>query len=139
MGRAASGEIEISRSHYELALLTTLNEQLTSGDVTVARSHRWTDVRGLPHFADHLAAEREQHYAALGLPIDSGTYLTQLEERLHEVTAGVDGRVSQNPALTIDSNKAEYHLARGKPSPIDYELPIFTDGDTETAMVASVT
>jgi hypothetical protein len=48
VGRDAAGQIEISRPHYELALLTTLNEQLKSGDVTVAHSRRWTD------FEDYL-------------------------------------------------------------------------------------
>jgi len=115
--RDARGEVEISRPHYELALLTTLNEQLKSGDVTVARSRRWTDFEEYLISRTTWAAEREQHYAALGLPIDSDTYLTQLEERLHDVTAGVDGRVPQNPALTIDRDKAEYHLARLKASP----------------------
>ena len=38
LGRGVRGENEISRPHYELALLTTLNEQLKSGDVTVAHS-----------------------------------------------------------------------------------------------------
>jgi TnpA family transposase len=115
--RAAGGDGELSRPHYELALLTTLNEQLKSGDVTVARSRRWTD------FEDYLipraswGAEREQHYAALGLPLDGDTYLTQLEARLHEVTAGVDARVPHNQALTIDRDKGEFHLARLKASP----------------------
>jgi Tn3 transposase DDE domain len=62
-------------------------------------------------------AERQQHYAALGLPIDSDTYLEQLEEQLHVLTAGVDARVLTNPALTIDSDKGDYHLARLKASP----------------------
>src|SRR3984893_3443840 len=116
IGPDAAGQTELSRPHYELALLTTLNEQLKSGDVTVARSHRWTD------FEDYLiprttwAAEREQHYAALGLPIDSDIYLTQLEGRLHAITAGVDARVPDNSALTIDRDKGEYHLARLKAS-----------------------
>jgi hypothetical protein len=67
-----------------------------SGGVTVARSRRWTD------FEEYLiprttgAAEREQHYAALGLPIDSDAYLAQLEQRLHTVTA--------SPSLALGSN-----------------------------------
>ena len=116
LGRSARGESEISRPHYELALLTTLNEQLESGDVTVAHSRRWTD------FEDYLIpratwlAERAQHYAALGLPIDSDIYLTQLEGRLHAITAAVDARAPDNSALTIDRGKGEYHLARLKAS-----------------------
>ena len=86
-------------------------------DVTVARSRRWSD------FEDYLipratwTAEREQHYAALGLPLESQAYLDQLEARLHQVTAGVDARVPHNPMLTIDAAKGEFHLARLKASP----------------------
>src|SRR5207245_1024978 len=102
LGRSARGENEISRPHYELALLTTLNEQLKSGDVTVAHSRRWTDFEDYPIPRDTWLAEREQHYAALGLPIDSDLYLTQLEGRLPAITASVDARVPDNSALTID-------------------------------------
>jgi hypothetical protein len=38
----------VARPYYELALLTTLNERLKSGDVTVTHSRRWTD------FEDYL-------------------------------------------------------------------------------------
>jgi hypothetical protein len=48
------------------------------------------------------------------LPIDSETYLAQLESRLHAVTANVDAHVPDNSALTIDRDKGEYHLAHLK-------------------------
>lgn len=63
------------------------------------------------------AAAHEQHYAALGLPLDSDTDLSQLEARLHMVTAGVDARVPANPALSIDRDKGAYQLARLRASP----------------------
>jgi hypothetical protein len=50
------------------------------------------------------------------LLIDSDAYLAQLESRLHTITAGVDRRVPDNSALTIDPDKGEYHLARLKAS-----------------------
>jgi hypothetical protein len=102
VGRGARGEMELSRRHYEVALLTTLNEQLKSGDVIVGHSRRWTDFEEYLIPRDTRGAEREQHYATLDLPIDSDTYLEQLEARLHAVTARVDGRAPDNPALTID-------------------------------------
>ena len=39
----AKSKVALSRPHYEPALLTTLNERLKSGDVTVSHSRRWTD------------------------------------------------------------------------------------------------
>ena len=44
----SSGTLVASRPHYEPALLTTLNERLKSGDVTVSHSRRWSD------FEEHL-------------------------------------------------------------------------------------
>ena len=93
------------------ALLTTLNERLKSGDVTVTHSRRWTD------FEDYLiprvtwAKEREQHYAKLGLPLQGEQYLVQLRAQLAAVTAEVDRRVPGNSALSIDAQKGEFHLA----------------------------
>jgi TnpA family transposase len=107
----AAGATIISRPHYEPALLTTLNERLKSGDVTVSHSRRWTD------FEEYLipraiwTATRVQHYAALELPLDVDVYLTQLNNYLHEVTAAVDRRVPHNMALTIDAAKGTFRLA----------------------------
>jgi TnpA family transposase len=83
----------------------------------VARSRRWADFEEYLIPRDAWAAEREQHYAALGLPIDSDIYLKQLEKRMDSVTTGVDARAALNPALTIDNSKGEYRLARLKANP----------------------
>ena len=98
-------------------MLTTLNEQLKSGDVTVARSRRWADFEEYLIPRDAWAAEREQHYAALGLPTDSDIYLKQLGKRLDSVTTGVDARAAHNPALTIDHNKGSITSHASKPTP----------------------
>ena len=109
--RDSPGEAVVSRPHYEPALLTTLNERLKSGDVTVTHSRRWTD------FEDYLiprslwARKCTDHYAHLELPLDADAYLHRLDEHLKQVTAAVDGRVPQNQALTIDRERGEFHLA----------------------------
>ena len=78
----------MARPYYEMALLTTLNERLKSGDVTITHSRRWTD------FEDYLiprvtwAKEREQHYAKLGLPLQGEQYLVQLRAQLAAVNRG---------------------------------------------------
>lgn len=118
----APEEGQISRSHYEMAVLTTLNERLKSGDVTVAGSRRWTD------FEDYLLPrsvwerDRETHYAALGLPLQADAFIAQLGGRLEEVTAQVESRVADNEALVIDAEKGRFRLAtlRGedRPAPV---------------------
>ena len=88
--------------------MTLLNERLRSGDVTVAGSRRWTD------FEDYLIpkatweAERSQHYAQLGLPLDVNVFLDQLGQYLDEVTQRVEKRVTRNGALTIDAEKGAF-------------------------------
>jgi TnpA family transposase len=102
-----------------MAVLTTLNEKLKSGDVTVAGSRRWTD------FEDYLIPradwerERERHYALLGLPLSLDIFLEHLQQKLDETTVQVESRVARNAALTIDSHKGCFRLAalRGEEKP----------------------
>lgn len=105
------GEPVISRPHYEPALLTTLNERLKSGDVTVSYSRRWTDFEEYLIPRSLWAARRIAHYANLSLPVDADSYLAGLNDHLKAVTEEVDKRVPQNQALTIDAEKGEFHLA----------------------------
>jgi hypothetical protein len=51
LAKGATNKGGISRPNYELALLTTLNERLKSGDITVVDSRRWAD------FDDYLIPE----------------------------------------------------------------------------------
>ena len=104
---------------YEPALLTTLNERLKSGDVTVSHSRRWTDFEEYLIPRATWAEKRAHYYAALQLPLDADIYLAQLNENLTSVMAKVDRRVPQNSALTIDRDKGKFHLAalKGKERP----------------------
>ena len=109
--RDRAGVVTLSRPHYEPALLTTLNERLKSGDVTVTGSRRWTD------FEDYLiprpvwAERQDAYYAALGLPQDVNHYLAQLNANLTQVAGAIDRRVPYNQALRIDATKRQFHLA----------------------------
>ena len=107
----ATGETVLSRPHYEPALLTTLNERLKSGDVTVSYSRRWTDFEEYLIPRSLWAVHRTAHYTHLDLPLDVDAFLTRLNDRLKTITADVDQRVPQNQALTIDAGKGEFHLA----------------------------
>ena len=107
----SSGALVASRPHYEPALLTTLNERLKSGDVTVSHSRRWSDFEEYLIPRPRWNNERAQHYAALELPLDADGYLSQLNEQLKGVTATVDRRAPDNDVLRIDSEKGEFHLA----------------------------
>jgi TnpA family transposase len=105
------GEPVISRPHYEPALLTTLNERLKSGDVTVSYSRRWTDFEEYLIPRSLWASQRIARYANLGLPLEVDAYLAGLSDHLKTITEEVDKRAPQNQALTIDGQKGEFHLA----------------------------
>jgi len=107
----AKGEAALSRAHYEPALLTTLNERLKSGDVTVSHSRRWTDFEEYLIPRSLWAAKRIQYYANLELPLEVDEYIARLDDRLKTVTGEVDKRAPENTSLTIDAGKGEFHLA----------------------------
>ena len=111
LAKGATNKGGISRPNYELALLTTLNERLKSGDITVTDSRRWAD------FDDYLIPEgtwerdRLQHYGLLGLPVESEEFIQRLSKHLSTITSDVDKRVPKNQALTIDAESGEFTLA----------------------------
>src|ERR1019366_5059446 len=107
----SSSSISTATANPPVMLLTTLNEKLKSGDVTVSHSRRWTDFEEYLIPRSHWAVQRTSHYEHLGLPLDVGTYLASLDQHLKTVTEQVDKRVPQNQALTIDDAKGKFHLA----------------------------
>ena len=114
LGLAASTgeERAISRPHYEAALLSTLNERIKSGDVTVEGSRRWADFDNYLIAQPAWTAERLDHYALLGLPTDPAEFVAGLDRELKEVTEAVETRLASNAAVTIDARRGRFKLAR---------------------------
>lgn len=108
----AGEERAISRPHYEVALLSTLNERIKSGDVTVEGSRRWADFDNYLIAQPTWAAERLAHYAALGLPADPAEFVAGLDRELKAVTEAVEARLAGNTALTINARRGRFKLAR---------------------------
>jgi TnpA family transposase len=109
---SAGEERAISRPHYEAALLSTLNERIKSGDVTVEGSRRWADFDNYLIAQPAWAAERLDHYALLGLPTDPAEFVAGLDRELKEVTEAVEARLASNAAVTIDARRGRFKLAR---------------------------
>lgn len=101
---------EISRPYYELAFLTTLNERLKSGDVTVPASRRWTDFNEYLIPANTWQQERLKHYTGLGLPPSAEEFIQRLSDYLAKVTAEVDAHMPTNQAVTIDTERGDFTL-----------------------------
>lgn len=106
-----NGTKTITRPYYELALLSTLNERLKSGDVTVPNSRRWTTFEEYLIPTDQWQRDQRQYYAMLGLPLEADAYIARLGEQLATVTAQVEARVPTNSALTIDAHRSTFSLA----------------------------
>ena len=109
---SAGEERAISRPHYEAALLSTFNERIKSGDVTVEGSRRWADFDNYLIAQPAWAAERLDHYAALGLPTDPAQIVAGLDRELKAVTETVEARLASNAAVTIDARRGRFKLAR---------------------------
>jgi len=114
LGPAANAgeERAISRPHYEVALLSTLNERIKSGDVTVEGSRRWADFDNYLIAQPAWEAERLAHYAALGLPTDPAEFIAGLDRELKAMTEAVEARLAGNTALTINARRGRFKLAR---------------------------
>jgi len=125
LGAAASAgeERAISRPHYEVALLSTLNERIKSGDVTVEGSRRWADFDNYLIAQPAWAAERLDYYAALGLPTDPAQFIAGLDRELKAVTEAVEARLASNAALTIDARRGRFKLARPRQGDGEDNLP----------------
>lgn len=111
ISRNADGASVVSRPFYELAVLTTLNDRLKAGDVSVTDSRRWTDFDDYLIPTEEWQRTRQQHYAALGLPVDADAFIHRLGEHLASITTQVDAHVPANKSLTIDAAKGEFSLA----------------------------
>ena len=94
----ATGETVLSRPHDEPAVLTALQERLTSGDVTVSHARRWTDFEASLIPRARWAVHRPAPDANLDVPLDVEAFLTQLNERLTTITVDGDPRVPQHQA-----------------------------------------
>jgi hypothetical protein len=73
VGKDAGATVIVSRPAYELALLTTLNERIKSGDVTLVGSRRWGDFEDCLIPVEQWERERTEHYRVLQLPIIAET------------------------------------------------------------------
>lgn len=107
-----NGKKTVSKPDYEFAVLSTLNEKVKSGDVTIAGSRRWSSFEDYLIPLESWQQSRTEHYEKLGLPLDAGDFIDQLEQKLTAITRDVDDRTAANSALSIDTAKGTYTLAR---------------------------
>jgi TnpA family transposase len=109
--REESGKTVISRPHYEIALFSTMNESIKSGEVTVSNSRRWGDLEDLLIPVEEWHETKLAHYKKLNLPVDSVELITTLRQELETIAATADNGVPANKLLKIDSEKGIFTLS----------------------------
>lgn len=105
------GKRIISRPHYEMALMASINANLKAGEVTVSNSRRWGDLEDLLIPVEEWQATRLAHYKKLNLPVDSILFIQGLRDDLETLTKTVNKGVPSNQLLKIDAARGTYKLS----------------------------
>jgi TnpA family transposase len=105
------GKTVISRPHYEMALMSTINANIKAGEVTVSNSRRWGDLEDLLIPLDEWQTTKFAHYKNLNLPLDSVEFIGMLRNDLETMSKIVNEGVPSNTLLKIDAAKGTYKLS----------------------------
>lgn len=109
--RDEGGKSVISRPHYEIALFSTINENIKAGEVTVMNSRRWGDLDDLLIPLEEWHETKDIHYRKLNLPTDSVELIGALRQDLETISSTVDSGVPNNKLLKIDPQNRSYTLS----------------------------
>lgn len=101
----------ISRPHYEMALISTMNERIKAGEVTVSNSRRWGDLEDLLIPLEEWHETKLAHYKKLDLPVDSVDLISSLRQGLETMAASANNGVPENKLLKIDGEKGTFTLS----------------------------
>ena len=101
----------ISRPHYEMALISTMNDSIKAGEVTVSNSRRWGDLEDLLIPLEEWHETKSAHYKKLDLPVDSVDLISSLRQGLETMAATANNGVPENKLLKIDREKGTFTLS----------------------------
>ena len=105
------GKTVISRPHYEMALMATINANIKAGEVTVSNSRRWGDLEDLLIPWEEWQETKSAYYKQLNLPVDSVEFISKLRKDLESMTDNVNTGVPANKLLKIDAEKGTFKLS----------------------------
>ncbi|MCP5093851.1 MAG: Tn3 family transposase [Gammaproteobacteria bacterium] len=95
----AAGRERINRVTYEIAVLETLRDRLRCKEFWVVGADRYRNPD------DDLPADfdvrREDHYQALGLPLDADRFIAELQTEMHEALRMLDAGLKRNRYVRI--------------------------------------
>lgn len=106
----------VNRITYEICALEALRDQLRCKEVWVAGADRYRNPdEDVP--AD-FAARRDEHYAALDLPRDAGTFIAGLQEEMRAALDRFDRGLPRNPDVRVTGKAGGWiRLTPPKPKP----------------------
>jgi TnpA family transposase len=99
VGQDADGNVRLNRINYELCVLETLREKLRCKEIWVVGANRYRNPdEDLPADFD---VQRAAYYAALGQPLDGGTFVRDLQQQMSHELAELDRTLPKNPKVRI--------------------------------------
>lgn len=101
----AKGVERVNRINYEIAVLQALRERLRCKEIWIAGADRYRNPdEDLP---TSFERDREEHYAALNLPIDPEGFVSSLKTLMSDSLARLNSTLPKNPKVNIsERNKA---------------------------------
>lgn len=82
MERDSKGNEKVNRMNYEICVLHPLRDKLNCREIWVAGADRYRNLD--EHIPSDFATRREEHYAALKLPLNVKEKITELQQEMHD-------------------------------------------------------
>ena len=118
----AKGRQRVNRITYEICALEALRERLRSKEIWVVGADRYRNPDDdLP---TDFAAKREDHYAALGLPLDSDRFIAEAQEEMRAALRQLDAGLPRNPHVKITARRGGWIIVsplQARPDPENIE------------------
>jgi TnpA family transposase len=99
----AKGRQRVNRLTYEICVLEALRERLRSKEIWVVGANRYRNPdEDLP---TDFAAKREDHYAALGLPLDCDRFIANVQDEMRAMLHQLETGLPRNPQVKISARR----------------------------------
>ena len=118
------GKVLLDRHALELCVFMYLAKALQSGDLYVVGSGAYDDYRVQLLSWDECDRRLEDYGAAVKLPTEASKFVSELRDKLDELTETVDAGFLDNSALRIDPDGTP-HLIRQAAQPLPQGLQAF--------------
>jgi len=99
----SKGNQKINRMNYEICVLHALRDKLKCREIWVVGADRYRNPD--EHLPSDFGKRREEHYAALQLPLDAEEKIAELQQEMHEKLTMLDQGLPKNKKVSITDYK----------------------------------